>query len=151
MTLLYCLPISVFTLFRKLRLCGRTMKVCGRRFNLYLALALAMALAPLCGCRTSGKKEKNVSAIRIHVQTSSDTIGASQTVSVMRSEPVQVVIGHEPILTEASVVAARVIETPGGFAIEIKFDETSGWVLEQFSAANPGKHLVIFGQWGDKL
>jgi hypothetical protein len=23
--------------------------------------------------------------------------------------------------------------------------------LEQFTAANPGRHLAIFGQWGDKL
>jgi hypothetical protein len=24
-------------------------------------------------------------------------------------------------------------------------------MLEQYSAANPGRHFVIFGQWGDKL
>ena len=24
-------------------------------------------------------------------------------------------------------------------------------MLEQYTAANPGRHLVIFGQWGDKL
>jgi hypothetical protein len=23
--------------------------------------------------------------------------------------------------------------------------------LEQYSAGNPGRHFVIFGQWGDKL
>ena len=47
--------------------------------------------------------------------------------------------------------AAKVIDTPGGFAIEIQFDETGTWLLEQYSAANPGGHFVIFGQWGDKL
>ena len=62
-----------------------------------------------------------------------------------------VTIAKTPILTEANLSGARVVETPGGFAIEVKFDETGGWTLEQYSAANPGKHLVIFGQWGDKL
>ncbi len=43
------------------------------------------------------------------------------------------------------------LDTPdGGFAVEVKFDETGGWTLEEYTAANPGKHLAIFGQWGDK-
>jgi len=53
-------------------------------------------------------------------------------------------------LTEANTVAARVIDTRGGFAIQIQFDESSALVLEQYSAGNPGKHFVIFGQWGEK-
>ena len=59
-----------------------------------------------------------------------------------------VTIAKEPILTEANIIAARVIESEGGYALEIKFDESGTWCLEQFTAANPGKHLVIFGQWG---
>ena len=39
----------------------------------------------------------------------------------------------------------------GGFALEFKFDENGTWLLEQYSAANPGGHFVIFGQWGKKL
>jgi hypothetical protein len=57
---------------------------------------------------------------------------------------------HDPILTEANVVAARVIETPGGFAVEIQFDESSSLMLEQYSSSNLGLHFVIFGQWGEK-
>ena len=55
------------------------------------------------------------------------------------------------ILTEANVVAAKVIDTQGGFAIQIQFDENGTWTLEQYSASNPGKHFVIFGQWGKKI
>ena len=54
-------------------------------------------------------------------------------------------------MTEVNIVAARVFDTPGGFAIEVRFDETASWILEQYSAANSGRHFVIFGQWGDKL
>jgi hypothetical protein len=57
-------------------------------------------------------------------------------------------VGDEPILTEQNVLAATTLQTPGGFAIRVRFDETGAWVLEQNAAANPGKHLVIFGQWG---
>ncbi|HUC84587.1 MAG TPA: hypothetical protein VL970_05285, partial [Candidatus Acidoferrales bacterium] len=59
-------------------------------------------------------------------------------------------IATDPILTEADVTAARLLDAPGGFAIELKFEETAGWRLEQFTAINPGKHLVIYGHWGDK-
>jgi hypothetical protein len=124
------------------------MKVCARRFNTYLALTLA--LVSFCGCLT-GKKLKDVGAVRVHLQTNPNDAGASDTVSVLRSDPVSVTIGHEPILTEANVVAARVMEVPGGFAVEIQFDESATLMLEQYTAANPGRHLVIFGQWGEKV
>jgi hypothetical protein len=42
---------------------------------------------------------------------------SSQTVSVLRSDPVLVTIAPEPILTEANIIKAKVIDTPGGFAI----------------------------------
>ncbi len=63
-----------------------------------------------------------------------------------------ITIKSEPILTEANIVTAKVIDTDttGGFAVEIKFDENGAWLLEQYSAANPDRHFVIFGQWGDK-
>ena len=89
--------------------------------------------------------------MRVHIQTNPNALDTSQTISVVRSDPVLVTIGRNPILTEANIVAAKVMDTPGGFAIEIQFDENGTWLLEQFSAANPGGHFAIFGQWGDKL
>jgi hypothetical protein len=130
------------------------MKVCARRFNTYLALAMVLAL--FCGCQTEKQKEKKkekkeVSALRIHLQTNPGPEGSTQTVSVLRTDPVSVSIGHNPVLTEANVIVARMIDTPGGFAVEVKFDESATLMLEQYSASNPGRHFVIFGQWGEKL
>ncbi len=119
-----------------------------RRFNLYLLLA---ALALVSGCATGKNDDKQPAALRIHIESDAGMASNSKTISVLRSEPVAVTIVTEPILTEANIVAAKLMETPGGFAVEVKFDESGGWTLEQFSAANPGKHFVIFGQWGDKL
>ncbi len=126
------------------------MKVCARRFNIYFALAAAIAL--MCGgCRTEKPDEKTVGILRIHLETVPGTTEISTAVSVLRSDPLAVTIGHDPVLTEANIIAARVIDVPGGFAFEIRFDGTGTWMLEQYSAANPGKHLVIFGQWGNKV
>jgi SecDF, P1 head subdomain len=130
------------------------MKVCARRFNIYFTLAAVLAL--LCGCKTGQQREQEktkdvVGALRVHIEAGAGDAGSTQTISVLRSDPVLVTIVDEPILTEASLIAAKVIDTPGGFAIEVKFDEISASLLEQYTAENPGRHLVIFGQWGDKL
>jgi hypothetical protein len=124
------------------------MKVCARRFNTYLALAAALTF--FCGCQTD-KKPKEVSALRVHLQANPSEAGATDTISVLRADPVSVTVGHDPILTEANVIAARVIETPGGFAVEVQFDESATLMLEQYTASNPGRHLVIYGQWGNDL
>ena len=122
------------------------MRVNTRRFNLFLAW---MALAVLCGCQMD-TNNKEISVLRVHIEVNSNQVGNSQTISVLRSDPVLVTIAKEPILTQANMVEARVIDTRGGFALEIQFDEISAGVLEQYSAANPGKHFAIFGQWGEK-
>jgi preprotein translocase subunit SecD len=123
------------------------MKALARRFNIYLALVVLLGLA--CGCQTT--KKTQTAALRVHIETSPDPAGTSQTICVLRSDPVLVTIKTEPILTEANIVSAKVVDATGGFAIEIKYDENGAWMLEQYSAANPGRHFVIFGQWGEKL
>jgi hypothetical protein len=123
------------------------MEAWSRQFNLYLALAATLAL--LCGCKTFWHRGP-ISTLRVHIEASSVSADTTQSVSVSRDDPVLVTITQEPILTEASIVAAKVIDAPGGFAIKVHFDETGSWILEQYSAANTGRHLVIFGQWGDK-
>ena len=111
---------------------------------------LAVMLALFCSCQTK-KADTPVSALRVHIEINPDSIGTSKTISVVRSDPVLVTIAQDPILTEVNIVTARVFDTPGGFAIEVRFDETATWILEQYSAGNSGRHFVIFGQWGDKL
>jgi preprotein translocase subunit SecD len=126
------------------------MKANTRLFNLFLA---STALAMLCGCQTESKN-KEVSALRVHIEVNPNDAGTSQTISIPpRSDPVVLTIAKEPILTEASIIAAKMIRSPGGlgYAIAIQFDESSALMLEQYSAANPGKHFAVFGQWGEKV
>jgi preprotein translocase subunit SecD len=119
-----------------------------RQFNIYLALAATLGL--LCSCQTN-KPHGPISALRVHIEASPDNVGMTEQVSVVRADPVLVSITKQPILTEVNLVGAKIIEDPGGFAIDIHFDETGSWILEQYTAANTGRHLVIFGEWGEKL
>jgi hypothetical protein len=122
-----------------------------RRFNLYLLVPLTVCLlAPGCSMFHKHKDKDPIGIVRVHIENESRTAGPSKTITVLRSQPVEVNISTDPILTEADVLAARLLNAPGGYAVEIRFDETAGWKLEQYTAINPGKHLAIFGQWGDK-
>jgi preprotein translocase subunit SecD len=119
-----------------------------RRFNLYLLL-LAVGLLAATGCQTD-KKDKQLASLRIHIENRAQLVDSGKTVSVLRSSPVLVTIGPDPVLTEANVVAARLLQSEGGYAIEVKFDESGTYMLEQYTSANSGKHFVIFCQWSDK-
>lgn len=124
-----------------------SMRICLRYFNFYFALAV-MAAAMLCASCKTDKNAKVASALRVHVQVPRRTT-TSAAISVIRANPVLITVSEEPILTESDVTGARVINSEGGFALQIGFDEQAAWILEQYSAANPGKHFAIFGQWGE--
>ena len=117
------------------------------RFNLYLLLA---AVVMLTGCKTNKSDAKNTASLRFYIESRAQTADSGEIVTVLRSQPVTVTVNREPILTEANIVAAALMETPGGFAIEVKFDTTGTYILEQFTSANPGRHFAVFSQWTDK-
>jgi len=124
-----------------------TMIFFGRRFNLYLLPLLALLLA--CGCQTN-RESKQLSTVRLHIESAANTSASGQTVSVLRDEPVALTITAVPFLSEANVVSATLLDATGGCAVRIQFDGTGTWMLEQYTSANSGKHLVIAGQWGKK-
>ena len=134
------------------------MKGYTRRFNLFLALAVAAALAAGCSSTLSdlglGKSEP-LGTLRVHIELSPSSVALSsetaENVSVLRADPVKVTIDKDAVLTENNLVAARMIATPDAPAIEIRFDQNGTWILEQYSAANPGRHFVIYAQWGKDM
>ena len=114
-----------------------------RGFNLYLLAALL-----LCGCASKDKNKKDfLGTLRVHIESSGNLAGSGQKVKLLRANPVEITVDTESILSEANILAVTLINTPGGFALKVRFDETGSWTLEQFSSANPGRHFVIFGQW----
>lgn len=129
------------------------MKVYRPRFNLFLALIIL--LTGLCGCATWFKSDKPVATIRVHIEVAPGSVASSantaETISVLRADPVQVAIDKTPVVTEQDLIAVRMINTPVAPAIEVRFDESGTWTLEEQSASNPGRHFVIYGEWGEKL
>jgi hypothetical protein len=120
-----------------------------RRFNLYFLPAVLCLL--VSGCALWHREHDFGAVLRIHVESESSAAGSNKTISVLRSQPMMLNISTDPILTESDVIGAALLDTPGGgFSVEVKFEETAGWRLEQYTAINPGKHLAIFAQWSAK-
>src|SRR5436309_3109298 len=115
-------------------------------FNGFLALA-ALALIAGCGTPEERLRKKEISTIRIHVESDQQS-DHSSAISVMRSSPILLNIDREPVLDENNVAAAMVVEQLGGFAIEVKFNRQGSWILERTTVVSRGKHLAVFAYFG---
>ena len=115
-------------------------------FNGFLVVA---ALALVTGCATSEerKRKRELSNIRVHVESDSQA-DKSSAISVIRSAPVRFNIDSEPILDEHCVVAARVVDQLGGFSIDVQFDRKGRWILEGATVMHKGKRLAIHSDFG---
>ena len=127
------------------------MKICGCRFNIYLAVALTAAA--ICGCKTASEKKANkmLSTLRFHLEASRDVTGAGKAVPIYRHHPFMVNIEREPCLNESNVTEAKVVDVMGGFALRVQFDHKGATLLEQVSIANRGKKVAIFSQFGEDM
>jgi preprotein translocase subunit SecD len=116
------------------------------RFNLYLILALAWGIG--LGCKSADSQQKKLlSTLRLHQEINADPLGRSETEEVYRENPVRFTVDKVPFLTEANVKEAKVIDVTGGFALEIQFDRQGSWLLEQYTAASRGKHILVTSQF----
>jgi preprotein translocase subunit SecD len=123
------------------------------RFNTYLLGALVVVIASASGCRSPEEKRerKLLSTLRLHLEASRDGTKDNEAVPVYRAKPVWVRITKSPILNESQVSEAAVVEVVGGFALRIEFDHQGQVLLEQCTAANRGRKIAIFCQFGDEL
>lgn len=126
----------------------------GTRFSIFhrlLYLILCLAVGVALGCKTSeeSKRKKQLSTLQLRQETNPDTMGRTESVAVYREHPVSFTVYKEPFLNEANVKAAKVVDTLGGFALRIEFDKEGSMLLEQYSSASLGRHILIFSQWDD--
>lgn len=126
-----------------------TMKICRFRFNLYLMLLGAICLAAGCQSGNGGHK-KLVSVFRAHLEAPAGPAARGQPVQVFRLSPISLEVQQAPFLTEQNVKAARVIDVVSGFVVEIQLDRQGTFLLEQYTSANVGRHLVLFGAFGGR-
>lgn len=112
-------------------------------FNLYLLAVVA--LIAICGCQsTETKLQKQTAVFRLHLEDRSSDTNHSRVVPVYRSAPVMIPIQKAPILTENQVRKASVVESMGGFQMQVQFNRQGSLLLEQYTSGNPNQHLIIF-------
>ena len=126
------------------------MMIWPKRFNLYLIFFL---MAGLCvGCADKGAKRKvQLTKMDIHIEAPREASNLSEPVPIYREKPVMVNVEKEPFLSEVFVDSARVIDMPGGFGIQLQFNQKGTWLLEQYSTQNHGKRLAIHAEFGPEL
>jgi hypothetical protein len=115
------------------------MKFGSTGFNIYLLCVLALIGS---GCATS-KKDKELSTLRVHIETNPDATERSTVAMIGRKEPFAVNVERAPFLTEAHVQHAAVVDALGGFQLMIQFDRQGTWLLEQYSTASKEKRVAI--------
>jgi hypothetical protein len=120
------------------------------RFNIYLLLAFVVAM--FCGCRSThtDDKQKLLATFRVHLEATSDDPSSTAKAQIYRASPFELTVEKDPFLTEGQVKSAQVVNSLGGFDLRIQLDQEGTWLLQNYSASNPGKHYAIFSQFGEK-
>lgn len=122
------------------------MRIRVNRFNIYLLATVALAL--ICGCQSAEKKQKKQLAVfRLHIEGRPSAMDRTLAVPVYRADPITVNVERRPFLTEETVKEAKVLDAVGGFALQIHFDRSGRNLLEQYTAGNISKHLVVFSEF----
>ncbi|MCX6904372.1 MAG: hypothetical protein NTW03_13015 [Verrucomicrobia bacterium] len=118
-------------------------------FNTYFCGLAWLALA--MGCSTPDTYEskeddpsKQLTVLRLHIETTADAMGRSAEVPVFRARPVMVTIEREAFLTEQHVISAELVDEPGGFSLLLEFEREGRWNLESYTAGHLRRRIAIF-------
>ena len=126
------------------------MNIGRRAFKIGWLLGCAALLAGGCSSTRDEKTEnaKAISTLRIHVEAAAAQAEFTVRVPVNREPPVLLTVDKDPLLTEADVTEAKLVEVLGGFDLQIQFNHHGSLLLEQFSTSNPGRRFAVFSQFG---
>jgi hypothetical protein len=118
------------------------------RYNLILwswTVFLAIVVAGSLGCQTPKHKDQEVvSVLALHLETRAGPSEPSKEVQIFRSAPMVLTIQSAPFLGEGLLESAKVVDLPGGFGMQIKYERRGAWLLEQYTSANRGKRMAIY-------
>jgi len=122
------------------------MKIGSRRFNTYFALAVAVLVG--AGCASSDSKHRNV-VLKLHLEINRDGTDRVGSATIGRSAPFTISIEKKAFLNELQIVNAELIESMGGYAIGLQFDQKGTWILDQYSTANKGRRFAVWAEYGE--
>jgi hypothetical protein len=117
--------------------------------NIYLICLLFLGLA--CGCQSGSEKnkKKELSTLRLFMETNPDGTERTIQVPVFRERPVLVTVQKGEFLNEGDILNAAVVETMGGFAIKVQYNRHGTWMLENMTSAYSGSRIAIHSQFGE--
>ncbi|MGE3308597.1 MAG: hypothetical protein AB7O66_01410 [Limisphaerales bacterium] len=96
------------------------------------------------------KKPKLIKNIRVYLETKHDIEERSLPAVVGRSSPMKFMVEKLPILNEVHVESARLLDQRGSFQVQIKFNSLGSRILESYTAAAAGRHLLIMTEIDDE-
>ena len=118
------------------------------RFNFYLLLLLAGALG---GCATTtgtSTKDRPLARLTVNVESNREAEGFRELISVPRGNPVAINILTSALLNETHVAEARLVDSFAGCTMVIQFNPMGTHLLEQYTAAYPGRRFAIAALFG---
>ena len=127
------------------------MKIRWHRFNIYLLGTLVLAATGGCQAARDNRPKKLVSTLRLHLEVNHDETQGSEAVPVYRQRPITVHVQTVPLLTEANVDDAKVVDEVGGYVLRVRFDHQGSTLLEEYTTQNHGRRIAVFSQFGDHI
>ena len=85
--------------------------------------------------------------MKIHLEAVPDNKSDQADVPIYRQRPTFVHIDTKELLNNNDITGASVVDVQGGFGIRLTFNPHGARVLENITARNMGKRLVIFAAW----
>jgi preprotein translocase subunit SecD len=118
------------------------------RFNLYFSVALAAIVLLAAGCLTpeERRQRKMQATLRMHLSARPNETELREPVIVAGTT---LYVEKAFFLDERSIEQVSIVDAPGGgFSIRLEFNDHGRMVLESVTAANPGRQIAIFTQFG---
>ena len=124
------------------------MKILPYTINIYFTGLMLTAL--FSGCKTSEKKDEELSTIRLHLEVNKDGTSRNTAVPIYRSNPTLVNVMADSFLDERDIKEAAVVETMGGYALMLQFDKHGTLVLDTETSSRKGSRIAIYAEFGPK-
>ena len=116
------------------------MKIHTTFFNIILLLSLGL----MAGCQTTDRSKKELTAIRLHLESPNYGPGIKTTpVPICRAQPVMVNVELMPFTDERDLEKAEVIEWMGGPAIQLQFNTHGTWMLENVTRRDTQRRIAV--------
>jgi preprotein translocase subunit SecD len=123
------------------------MKSCRPNINAFFCTLALLCLFTACKTTEEKKEAKQQTLVKVFVEVPRGDKSDEAEVPVYRQHPVNIRIDTKELLNNIDIKGASIVDIEGGYGMRITFDEHGARVLENVTARNAGKHLVIYAAW----